>query len=320
MKEDSDKNTKQIVKNRCPYCDEILIMNKKSFANHVRWCKSNPKYNEIRKNTIEKLSKKNIERGLIKNGKLKTFLVKCSNPKCEKEFEVVEYENKFPSKEKYYCCRSCSNSHKKTEETRKKTSEALKRYAKSVGLNTSEETFSIERVCPKCGKHFHSYRKKQVFCSVKCGLEYRVLKHYENLLTNCDNIEKIKLIKNIYKKQCSFRFALKDFPDEFDFDIIKENGWYKAKNKGNNLLGVSRDHCLSINDGFKNKIDPYYISHPANCSLMKHSQNSSKCYNSSITLEGLKEKICKWEEKYGKYENKIDYTLLSNIGFKILNA
>ena len=43
-----------IVENVCPYCGKHLLMNKKSFANHVRWCKSNPKYEEIRKNASEK--------------------------------------------------------------------------------------------------------------------------------------------------------------------------------------------------------------------------------------------------------------------------
>lgn len=35
-----------IVENICPYCECHLLMNKKVFANHVRWCKSNPKFIE----------------------------------------------------------------------------------------------------------------------------------------------------------------------------------------------------------------------------------------------------------------------------------
>ena len=37
---------KEIVENVCPYCQEHLIMNKRSFANHVGWCKQNTKYYE----------------------------------------------------------------------------------------------------------------------------------------------------------------------------------------------------------------------------------------------------------------------------------
>lgn len=44
----------------CPHCKETLVMNKRQFANHVRWCKANPKYEEIRNSTINKI-KKNCE-------------------------------------------------------------------------------------------------------------------------------------------------------------------------------------------------------------------------------------------------------------------
>ena len=46
---------KEIVENICPYCNEKLIMNKRSFANHVRWCKKNPRYEEIKEKCILKL-------------------------------------------------------------------------------------------------------------------------------------------------------------------------------------------------------------------------------------------------------------------------
>ena len=91
---------------------------------------------------------------------------------------------------------------------------------------------------------------------------------------------------------------MSDFPDEFDFDLIKKFGWYKAKNRGNNLNGVSRDHMFSVSEGFKQNIDPYLISHPANCKLIIHNDNQKKKHNSSITLEELKLKIKNWDLKY----------------------
>ena len=45
-----------IVENICPYCECHLLMNKKVFANHVRWCKSNPKFIEKNSKFKEKLS------------------------------------------------------------------------------------------------------------------------------------------------------------------------------------------------------------------------------------------------------------------------
>ena len=104
--------------------------------------------------------------------------------------------------------------------------------------------------------------------------------------------------KHYYKLQCQFNFALSDFPDEFDFDLIRKYGWYKAKNKGNNPNGVSRDHMYSVMEGYRNNVDPSIISHPANCRLIRHNDNISKLDGSTITLEQLLDRIEKWNKKY----------------------
>ena len=99
-----------------------------------------------------------------------------------------------------------------------------------------------------------------------------------------------------------FRFSLKDYPDEFDFELIEKYGFYSPANKNNNLNGVSRDHMYSVYEGYKNNISPKIISHPANCKLLKHTDNISKNKKCSITLDELLERIKEWEIKYGKYE------------------
>ena len=53
-----NEKCKEVVENICPHCGELLLMNKRSFANHIRWCKSNPKYDEIRNQTIENIRKR----------------------------------------------------------------------------------------------------------------------------------------------------------------------------------------------------------------------------------------------------------------------
>lgn len=40
-----------------------------------------------------------------------------------------------------------------------------------------------------------------------------------------------------YRNRCSFKFHIGDFEDEFDFNLIKNNGWYSPLNKKNNLNG-----------------------------------------------------------------------------------
>jgi hypothetical protein len=106
-----------------------------------------------------------------------------------------------------------------------------------------------------------------------------------------------------YRQLCEFKFSLKDYPNEFDFKLIESYGWYKAKNRGNNLNGVSRDHMFSVKMGYELNVDPYYISHPSNCKLMTHIKNSEKHSSSSITIDDLYERVNSWNIKYPDYTN-----------------
>jgi predicted RNA-binding Zn-ribbon protein involved in translation (DUF1610 family) len=312
----SNQHATEVVENICPHCGEHLLMNKRAFANHVRWCKKNPKYEEIRKSTVEKVKKALEDKITSEKGEIKKFKVTCA--KCGREFEVEEREKDFPSKEKYYCSRACANSHERTEESRRKTSQSLQKYARAQGMKIAQDTFQEDKICPICGKVFHTIHVNQIACSLKCAHKLKALNiAKEKFGKITDDIEKGKFLYSLYRHQCNFKFALNQFPTEFDFSLIKENGWYKAKNHGDNLYGVSRDHIFSVNEAFKQQIDPYYISHPANCKLLLHSDNVSKSDECGITFEELKDKVQKWNEKYGVYENKINYNILKEIKLTI---
>ena len=316
MWNNSNQHVTEVVENVCPHCGEHLLMNKRAFANHVRWCKKNPKFEEIRKSTVEKVKKALEDKITSEKGELKKFKVTCA--KCGREFEVEEREKDFPSKEKYYCSRACANSHERTEESRRKTSQSLQKYAREHGLNVQQDTFQEDKICPICGKVFHTIHVNQITCSRKCAHKLKALNiAKEKFGKITDDIEKGKFLYSLYRRQCNFKFALNQFPSEFDFSLIKENGWYKAKNHGDNLYGVSRDHIFSVNEAFKQQIDSYYISHPANCKLLLHSDNVSKSDDCGITFEELKYKVDKWNEKYGIYENKINYNILKEIKLTI---
>lgn len=101
-----------------------------------------------------------------------------------------------------------------------------------------------------------------------------------------------------YRLRCSFDFNIGDYPNEFDFTLIENYGWYSAKNRGNNLNGVSRDHIVSVMFGFENGIDPKIISHPANCQLLKHNDNVSKNKKCGISIDELLDKIQQWDDRY----------------------
>lgn len=88
------------VENICPYCNEHLMMNKKSYANHVRWCKYNPKYEQIRNSTIDKLKNK--------DKKTKEYTCNCSI--CNKEYKIFVTPNMFEQgKYRKTCSKLCAN-------------------------------------------------------------------------------------------------------------------------------------------------------------------------------------------------------------------
>ena len=202
----------------------------------------------------------------------------------------IEYEHRHNK----FCSNSCSaknNNKKRKGEKRNFTKEGLKNiqtsnmnriYIKN-GTNIKEEYNRNPKKC-LCCDNLISYKKRdQIFCNNDCKYEY-----YRKNRTEMEN----------YIKECTFNFNLNDYPNEFDFSLIEKHGWYKAKNHGDNLKGVSRDHMFSVMEGFRQNINPILISHPANCKLMLHQDNSSKWNKCSITIEELKDRIVKWNDKY----------------------
>jgi hypothetical protein len=99
--------------------------------------------------------------------------------------------------------------------------------------------------------------------------------------------------KEKYWNNCSFKFSNDDLVKVADFHLLKTHGMYHpVKNK----TGVSRDHIVSINEGWENGYDPAYISHPANCRFMLHSDNVKKSFKSFLTYEELINRIEDWEK------------------------
>lgn len=101
-----------------------------------------------------------------------------------------------------------------------------------------------------------------------------------------------------YRQKCLFAFNVYDFPEEFDLSLIEECGFYSPTNKNNNLGGISRDHIISVKYGYDHGIDPNIIRHPANCQLLRHSDNVSKGIDCAMSLNELKKKIVEWDNKY----------------------
>lgn len=201
---------------------------------------------------------------------------KCLNKECNK---IIPYKKRVNN----YCDSSCQA--RQTNLGRKlsnltKIKIRKKYYERNSNLNSNIN-------CKFCGEKIPKNIRK-LYCSDYCRINF---------------LRKNSSAYNQYKADAKFNFNLADYPNEFDFKLIEQYGWYKAKNNGNNLGGVSRDHILSINEGFKKNIDPKIISHPANCQLMRHCDNISKNKKSNITIEDLLKKIQDWEEKYPTNKN-----------------
>lgn len=98
---------------------------------------------------------------------------------------------------------------------------------------------------------------------------------------NCD--KKIQ-----YRNDCIFRFNVYDYPDRFNLKLLERHGWYHPVN---NPRGVSRDHIVSIAEGWKNNVNPRVMGHICNCKLMLHSDNKKKGTKSDLTIENLQSNI-----------------------------
>ncbi|RLD65611.1 MAG: hypothetical protein DRI95_08310 [Bacteroidetes bacterium] len=220
------------------------------------------------------------------------------------------------SEKRKYCSFKCRNIY---------VNKYIRNYDKVKDTNYKKFELKYNenpKKCLLCGKDIEYKKRRNKFCSSSCAAKntnknrkgekrnfsdkakrnmkralykrLNISKRYFNSTYN----EKYKFRYKVYSHKCQFKFNLSDYPDEFNFNLINEHGWYKAKNSGNNLNGVSRDHMISIKFGFENKINSNIIAHPANCELMRHNDNVSKHKKCSITLNGLLRKINEWDKKY----------------------
>jgi hypothetical protein len=186
-------------------------------------------------------------------------------PKCE-----IEHE-----KYGIFCSRKCANSRgPRSQQFKDLVSKKL-----SGRKQTPKTSIKISHkiLCEMC-ETLHTNSR---FCCKICYLNY---------------FKSIRNEKQNYKIACQFRFNVYNYIDRFDLHLIVQYGWYSAANRGNNQNGVQRDHMYSISDGFKNNIDPFIISHPANCRLVHNFENQRKRSKSSILLEDLIQRIKNWKQ------------------------
>lgn len=185
-----------------------------------------------------------------------------------------------------FCSKKCARSYA-TSEDRKAINKIVseKLSGRSGSGSGPQKCELIIKRCSGCNKLFtvSATNRDKSYCSRSC---------FEKWWSISD--EKLE-----YRKRCQFEFNVWNYPEWFDLNLINRLGWYKPSNKGNNLDGVSRDHMFSIKQGWELSIDPYLLSHPANCQLLSHKQNNSKNSNCSVSLKKLKRLIICFHNIYG---------------------
>lgn len=187
-----------------------------------------------------------------------------------------------PHDGKYGSGRFCSAKCARSFSTFSKRSEINEKVSnKLTGIKLGHRAPRTTRNCLLCKKNMslmpsESNRK---FCSSMCWVRHT---------------EENKDAFLLYRQRCKFKFNVYDYPEKFDLKLLEQKGWYSPSNRKNNLDGISRDHMLSISEGFSKGVDPELMSHPANCDLVCHRKNQSKRNKSSITYEQLVKRISEW--------------------------
>ena len=124
------------------------------------------------------------------------------------------------------------------------------------------------------------------------NFNYEIVEEDDKNTTNTTKINPSSIPKFIKSKHylqstISIDFKTPELPSDYD----------PFKNPFQSSSGIDLN-AYERNEGFKNKVDPKIISHPANCRLMVHSENISKNKKSDITIEELLIKIDNWDKKY----------------------
>lgn len=223
-------------------------------------------------------------KSLEKRVERKTYDTICI--KCGKCFQqtLTEAQYKSTKYRRLTCSKHCSKSHKRSDESKAKTSKSLKAHIEAHGrLGFVKRGKPLQEiVCPACGEIFHSSKVKK-FCSNECNKEY-----------SRRGVSEL----SIYRRSCKFNFNPYHYPDILNTKLLDEFGFYSPSNKKNNLGGVSMDHKMSIRDGFDIGADPYYMSHIMNCQLLRHADNISKHRKSSITFDELKRLVDEYDSAH----------------------
>ena len=259
MKLDGSKITRDEVwlqengKYKCPVCDKEY--SKAGIITHIYRAHTNRKFSSghhgkyKNKQYIETMSNATKNHYKKINGELKLFKVYCH--KCKKLFEVEEHENKFPTKEIYFCSRRCANIRIQSEETKNKIS-------KSTSKALIEKWATDEEYAKKCmanNKRFTS--KNEVLIR-----DYIINKFPEDKWSfgGSPSIEGYRISRDLYSKKLKICF---EYDGIWHFSKVHDGHNLEKKQLKDRLL---RNWCAENNYRLIRMSESYFINNNKNLS------------------------------------------------------
>lgn len=174
----------------CKYCGSVR-KSIYSLLGHERLCEKNQTENGLinrllNADRLRKMSENAAKKNTLEK---KEYVFKC--PRCGNNFSLLLNENEYKNgRHKIYCSYKCSNVRERSEETKEKISNGVKRHIDKFGVivNTKEGKFvrprkeKIKRFCKDCGKEIVR-DSKSGYCS-KC-----VYKHINEFPERIENLK-----------------------------------------------------------------------------------------------------------------------------------
>ena len=239
----------------CSYCGKEFEKSQ-SYAAHMSNCKSNP--NLKRNFEHDKCSKysKTASETRIKNNpykyELKEFHLNCLC--CNKEYILKLTQYKY-DKGNYrkYCCKSCANSNrKKSEKTKQKISDSIKKYIetnRTLGFIQKDNKIKL-RVCEFCGKEFMP--KVSINKNGK-----KIISHAKTCSTECRN--NLLSLKNKLAGNGGFREgSVKNYKSGWFNGIHCDSSWELAFLIWHRDNNICVERCKDIRTYILNEIEYKY--------------------------------------------------------------
>lgn len=195
-------------------------------------------------------------------------------------------DERYLSHLKFRIISACRNALNKPFEDGSITVEEYEQVRNECIRLMYDDNLNPRQVCSEYLKLDKSYHQ---FLSLSMGIQLKSVadgnKAYHHRIGTYDNMDE----KERYNLECDFKFSDSLLPYLPGYENIAKYGWYNSRS---NLKGVAKDHMVSKNYGWThNRIDPYLISHPANCMIMQQRENDSKHIKCSIIVAELIERV-----------------------------